>query len=150
MERWIIFGFAVCHPSLTNQTATELWTLSLSCNWVVSLFRDEVLYIHSYVQSFFEASGIKGYGKKASEVKDCYNAAIQSAGALHKERRVFLRSALRELSLLCSDQPGLLGPKALFIFMGLCFARDEVTFCTAKSSNGRVSTFFPLKCRSFG
>ena len=45
---------------------------------------------------------------------------------MHRERRKFLRSALRELVLLCADQPGLLGPKALFIFMGLCFARDEV------------------------
>lgn len=124
MESWIIFGFAVCHHSLTHSTANDLWTLALSCSWVISLFRDEVIYFHSYIQNFFES--IKGYSKKVNEVKDCYNSAIQSATPLHRERRIFLRSALRELSLLCSDQPGLLGPKALFIFMGLCFSRDEV------------------------
>lgn len=91
---------------------------------MIPLFRDEVLYIHNYIQVFFES--IKGYGKKVTEIKDCYNNALQNACNMHRERRKFLRSALRELVLLCSDQPGLLGPKALFVFMGLCFARDEV------------------------
>lgn len=36
--------------------------------------------------------------------------------------------ALRELSLLFTDQPGLLGPKALYLFMGLSMARDEVNW----------------------
>lgn len=125
LERWIIFGFALCHPTLSqNQTANELWVLALSSGWVVPLFRDEVLYIHSYIQAFFE--GIKGYSKKVTEVKDCYNNAVQNACIIHRERRKFLRSALRELVLLSADQPGLLGPKALFIFMGMCFCRDEV------------------------
>ncbi len=134
MESWLLFGFAVCHPSLAhNQTANEMWTLALSCNWVVSLFRDEVLYIHAYVQGFFES--LKGYGKKVSEVKDCYNSAVSNAATLHKERRGFLRSSLRELTLLCSDQPGLLGPKALFVFMGLCLARDEIIWLIQHHEN---------------
>ena len=37
-----------------------------------------------------------------------------------------MRTALKELALILTDQPGLLGPKALFVFMGLSFARDEV------------------------
>ena len=64
--------------------------------------------------------------KKVNEVKDCYNKAIQEACLKHRERRKYLRSAMRELVLLCADQPGLLGPKALFIFMGMSFCRDEV------------------------
>ena len=110
-----------------------MWNLALSGNWVVALYRDEVLYIHSYIQSFFE--GIKGYGKKVSEVKEYYNAAVQNSPAVHRERRNFLRSALRELSLLCSDQPGILGPKALFVFMGLCFARDEMVWMIQHHEN---------------
>lgn len=31
--------------------------------------------------------------------------------AIHRERRKFLRSALKELALIFTDQPGLLGPK---------------------------------------
>ncbi|QQP35606.1 Uncharacterized protein FKW44_023877, partial [Caligus rogercresseyi] len=96
-------------PPLTcQQDATELWKQALTSNWVISLFRDEVVYIHPHIQSFFES--IKGYGKKVNEVKDYQNAALQNASVLHRERRKFLRSALREI-------PGLLGPKALFIFM---------------------------------
>jgi NCK-associated protein 1 len=44
----------------------------------------------------------------------------------HKEKRQFLRASLRELSLLFSDQPGLLGPKALYLLIALSMARDEV------------------------
>jgi NCK-associated protein 1 len=132
IERWIIFGFAICHPALSqNQTANELWTLALSSGWIVPLFRDEVLYIHNYIQVFFEA--IKGYGKKVTEVKDCYTNAVQNSCIMHRERRKFLRSAMRELVLLCADQPGLLGPKALFVFMGMCFCRDEVKYFTILS-----------------
>ena len=59
-------------------------------------------------------------------MKECYNTAVTTAAANHRERRKFLRTALKELVLICSDQPGLLGPKALFVFMGLCFSRDEI------------------------
>ncbi len=45
---------------------------------------------------------------------------------IHREKRQFLRSALRELSLLFADQPGLFGPKALYLLIGLSMARDEV------------------------
>lgn len=32
-------------------------------------------------------------------------------GKIHMDRRMFLRTALRELELILTDQPGLLGPK---------------------------------------
>ncbi len=47
---------------------------------------------------------------------------------IHRERRKFLRTALKELCLILSDQPGLLGPKILFVWMGMSFARDEVAW----------------------
>jgi hypothetical protein len=72
--------------------------------------RDEIIYTHSYIQAFFET--IKGYSKKVSEVKEAYNVAVSTAAVNHRERRVFLRTAVKELVLICSDQPGLLGPKA--------------------------------------
>lgn len=137
IEHWIVFGFTVCHSSLSQgQTANELWTLALQSGWIMTLFRDEVVYIHQYLQTFFE--GIKGYGKKVTEIKELYNTALQKASELHKERRKFLRSAIREMALLCSDQPGLLGPKALFVFMGLCFCRDEVIWLIHHHENPPV------------
>ena len=137
IEHWIVFGFTVCHSSLSQgQTANELWTLALQSGWIMTLFRDEVVYIHQYLQTFFE--GIKGYSKKVTEIKELYNTALQKASELHKERRKFLRSAIREMALLCSDQPGLLGPKALFVFMGLCFCRDEVIWLIHHHENPPV------------
>ncbi len=70
MECWIVFGFAVCHAALVQiPQASELWTLALNCNWVMALFRDELLYVHSYMQGFFET--IKGYGKKVRLTTVC-------------------------------------------------------------------------------
>jgi NCK-associated protein 1 len=137
MERWIVFGFMLCHQFLGQEKpqdwATKLWLSALESSWVIALFRDEVLHMHSYIQSYFD--GIKGYGKRISEVKDCYNQAIQKAAHRHRERRKFLRTTLKELGLILTDQPGLLGPKALLIFIGLCCARDEVYWLLRHNDN---------------
>lgn len=133
LERWVIFGFALCHQMLQQDLANKMWVSALESGWVLALFRDEVIYIHSYIQGFFD--GIKGYGKRISEVKDCYHHAVQKAGYKHRERRKFLRTALKELGLILTDQPGLLGPKALLIFIGLCYARDEVFWLLRHNDN---------------
>ena len=46
---------------------------------------------------------------QVEEIKECYNHALQHAHLLHRERRKFLRTALKELALVFTDQPGLLG-----------------------------------------
>jgi len=51
---------------------------------------------------------------------------LNSSRYIHREKRQFLRASLRELSLLFTDQPGLLGPKARDLLVGLSMARDEV------------------------
>lgn len=67
----------LCHQALVKEQANKLWLAALESNWVIPLFRDEVLYVHGHIQQFFD--GIKGYGKRVSEVKDCYNHAVQKA-----------------------------------------------------------------------
>lgn len=133
VERWVILGFTLCHSFLNQEQPNQLWTTALESGWVLALFRDEVIYIHQYIQAFFE--GIKGYGKRVSEVKECYNHAIQKAGYRHRERRKFLRTALKELGLILTDQPGLLGPKVLLILMGLSHSRDEVLWLLRHRDN---------------
>jgi len=54
---------------------------------------------------------------------------------MHRERRKFFRTALKEMALVMTDQPGLLGPKALYVFMGLCYARDEVLWLVRHHDN---------------
>lgn len=49
------------------------------------------------------------------------------SASIHADRRRFLRVALRELCLFIKDQPGLLGPKMLFVWMALSFSRDELS-----------------------
>ncbi|EFA13274.1 membrane-associated protein Hem [Tribolium castaneum] len=133
MERWIVFGLLLIHPHLQQDHLNKLWINALESSWVLPLFRDEVIYTHQYICGYFDT--IKGYSKRASEVKDCHSQAIQKAGYKHRERRKFLRTALKELGLILMDQPGLLGPKALMVFMGLCYARDEVLWLLRHNDN---------------
>ncbi|XP_061167133.1 nck-associated protein 1-like isoform X2 [Saccostrea echinata] len=126
MERWIIFSMLLCHQYLQEAQLWDLWKTALQSGYIVQLCRDEVLHIHSYITSFFE--GLKGHNmsKRITEVRDLQHQALQSAPGIHRERRKFLRSALKELALIYTDQPGLLGPKGLYVFQGLAVARDEI------------------------
>jgi len=70
-------GFTLCHQFLAQPVAVNLWISALQSGWVIALFRDEVIFVHSFIQSFFD--GIKGYGKRVTEIKDCFNSAVANA-----------------------------------------------------------------------
>ncbi|KAL1505704.1 hypothetical protein ABEB36_005209 [Hypothenemus hampei] len=136
MERWIVFGIMLIHSVLIDSRQdhfNKLLLNALESFWVLPLFRDEVLYIHQYIWSYLDT--LKGYGKRISDIKDAYQQAVQKAGYNHRERRKFLRTALKELGLIFVDQPGLLGPKALMVFIGLCYSRDEVLWLLRHNDN---------------
>uniref|UniRef100_A0A3P8S8F1 NCK associated protein 1 like n=1 Tax=Amphiprion percula TaxID=161767 RepID=A0A3P8S8F1_AMPPE len=134
MERWIIIGFLLCHSSLnSNQASQELWKMALRSGIYLILTRDEVLNIHKVSEDLFDS--IKGYSKRVADIKECREHAIVNSGAMHRERRNFLRGALKELFKVLEDEPGLLGPKALFVFMALSFSRDEVLWLVRHSEN---------------
>ncbi|XP_071122006.1 nck-associated protein 1-like isoform X3 [Mytilus edulis] len=126
MEKWIIFGLMLCYQYLQEAKAWDLWKQVLQSGYIVQLCRDEVLHIHGFIVSFFET--IKGHNmkKKIDDVREFQHSALQTSPGIHKERRKFLRSALRELTQIYADQPGLLGPKALYVWQGLSVTRDEI------------------------
>lgn len=115
-----------------------MWAAALQNSLCTTIFRDEVLHIHSFVQQYFES--IKGYNRRVTDLKEFFQAASQQALFKHRERRKFLRTALRELTLLFKDEPGLLGPKVLFVWMALSFARDEVDWITRHAEHWPVQT----------
>uniref|UniRef100_A0A8C8A3L0 NCK associated protein 1 like n=1 Tax=Oryzias sinensis TaxID=183150 RepID=A0A8C8A3L0_9TELE len=134
MERWIIIGFLLCHSSLnTNQTSLELWKMALRSGLYLTLIRDEVFNIHKVTEDIFD--NFKGYSKRVADIKECREHVLINCGAMHRERRKFLRAALKELSQVLADEPGLLGPKALFVFMALSFSRDEVQWLVRHSES---------------
>lgn len=133
LEKWITFGFMLAHSHLNQPIAQDLFNKALQCGWCISLFREEVLHTHSFVQAFFES--IKVSNKKISEIKDAHNFVLQRAPNIHRERRKFLRTALKELCLILADQPGLLGPKILLALMGLSYARDEINWLLRHAEN---------------
>lgn len=127
MERWIIVGFLLTNGILnTNPQCLDLWKLALQGSLCITLIRDEILHIHKVIEEFF--GSIKGYGKRINDVKECKEHAVTNSGHFHRDRRAFLRTAVKELETVIADQPGLLGPKALFIFMALSFCRDEINW----------------------
>ncbi|MGH0180569.1 UNVERIFIED_CONTAM: hypothetical protein FKN15_004574 [Acipenser sinensis] len=134
MERWIIIGFLLCYGSLsTNPPSLELWKSALKSSLCITLIRDEVLLVHKVSEDFFD--GLKGHSKRTADIKECREYAVANSGQIHRERRNFLRSAVKELVNILSDEPGLLGPKALFVFMALSFSRDEVCWLVRHSEH---------------
>uniref|UniRef100_A0A8C5F0S1 NCK associated protein 1 like n=1 Tax=Gopherus evgoodei TaxID=1825980 RepID=A0A8C5F0S1_9SAUR len=127
IERWILIGFLLCHGCLSsNPQCLELWKLGLQGSLYISLIRDDALQLHRVTEEFF--GRLKGYGKQAADVKECKEHAVAHSGQLHRNRRAFLRNAVRELEALLSHQPGLLGPRALCVFVALSLCRDEVNW----------------------
>uniref|UniRef100_A0AAR2IJ89 Nck-associated protein 1 n=1 Tax=Pygocentrus nattereri TaxID=42514 RepID=A0AAR2IJ89_PYGNA len=134
MEKWIVFGFILCHAALnTDPAALSLWKLALQSSSCLCLFRDEVFHIHKAAEDLFV--NLRGYNKRVNDIRECKESALSHAGSMHRERRKFLRSALKELATVLADQPGLLGPKALFVFMALSFARDEIIWLLRHADN---------------
>lgn len=134
MERWIIIGFLLCHSSLnTHQASQELWKMALRSGLYLTLTRDETLNIHKVSEDLFDS--FKGYSKRVADIKECREHVLVNSGAMHRERRQFLRGAMKELYKVLEDEPGLLGPKALFVFMALSFSRDEVLWLVRHSEN---------------
>lgn len=70
-----------------------------------------------------DSSGIMYHFMLCHHLKSCSNCFVLFCficrGPVHKERRNYLRTALKEMSLILSDQPGLLGPKVGFHFLGM-------------------------------
>uniref|UniRef100_A0A8C0IRF5 NCK associated protein 1 like n=1 Tax=Chelonoidis abingdonii TaxID=106734 RepID=A0A8C0IRF5_CHEAB len=117
IERWILTGFLLCHGCLSsNPQCLELWKLGLQGSLYISLIRDDALQIHKVTEEFF------------GSLKGAITCPPLHSGQLHRNRRAFLRNAVRELEALLSDQPGLLGPKALCVFVALSLCRDEVNW----------------------
>uniref|UniRef100_A0AAY4EU17 Nck-associated protein 1 n=1 Tax=Denticeps clupeoides TaxID=299321 RepID=A0AAY4EU17_9TELE len=127
-------GFILCHGALNSDPAAlSLWKLALQSSSCLCLFRDEVFHIHKAAEDLFV--NLRGYNKRVNDIRECKESALSHAGSMHRERRKFLRSALKELATVLADQPGLLGPKALFVFMALSFARDEIIWLLRHADN---------------
>uniref|UniRef100_A0A8C6US03 Nck-associated protein 1 n=1 Tax=Neogobius melanostomus TaxID=47308 RepID=A0A8C6US03_9GOBI len=135
MEKWIVFGFILCHAVLNSDAAAlSLWKLALQSSTCLCLFRDEVFHIHKAAEDLFV--NIRGYNKRINDIRECKEQALSHAGSMHRERRKFLRSALKELATVLADQPGLLGPKVYFkTFLDISVA-DPLSF---------TSTLIPLQ-----
>nr|XP_025843531.1 nck-associated protein 1-like isoform X1 [Vulpes vulpes]XP_025843532.1 nck-associated protein 1-like isoform X2 [Vulpes vulpes] len=134
MERWIIIGFLLCSGCLnSNSQCQKLWKLCLQGSLYITLIREDVLQVHKVTEDLF--SSWKGYGKRVADIKESKEHVIANSGQFHCQRRQFLRMAVKELETVLTDEPGLLGPKALYVFMALSFIRDEVTWLVRHTEN---------------
>ncbi|KAG9491698.1 hypothetical protein GDO78_000286 [Eleutherodactylus coqui] len=129
MERWILIGFLLSHSALNSQQSSlELWKLALQGSHCIVLIRDDVLLIHRVTEEFF--GSIKGYA-----MNNMQTTGYKLNGQFHRARRMFLRGTVKELETILADEPGLLGPKALFAFMALSFCRDEINWLVRHAEN---------------
>uniref|UniRef100_A0A672LQ04 Nck-associated protein 1-like n=1 Tax=Sinocyclocheilus grahami TaxID=75366 RepID=A0A672LQ04_SINGR len=134
MERWILIGFLLCHSSLNaNADSQNLWKMALRNGLYLTVIRDEILNIHKLSEDFFDS--LKGFCQTPECRLNVHSSHGFSSGALRREKRNFLRNALKELTKVLEDEPALLGPKALFVFMALSFSRDEVLWLVRHAEN---------------
>jgi len=135
LEKWIYFGYLFSHSFMTtsHDATNDLWKPVLQGNFCLTLFRDEVIMLHKTAEELF--STIKGYNKKIAEIKESRDLAVQNAANNHRNKRNYLRMAMKDLVVILSDQPGLFGPKILYVFMALSYARDEVHWVIRHSKN---------------
>ncbi|CAH8612598.1 unnamed protein product [Dicrocoelium dendriticum] len=139
MERWVVFGYLLIYKDLSDEDAFARLKMALRHTYVVVLFRDEIIYVHSLIQSFLESVWTNKVGlKRISEVKETLATACSQTFEVHADRRAYLRSALRQLHLILADEPGFLGPKAFLVFWGLSYATDEVHWLLRHISNPAV------------
>lgn len=75
------------HQFLGQQDTLQLFMNALRCGWVTTLFRDEILHTHQFVQQYFETH--KGYNKRISEVKDAYNFVLQKRYFIFLPQTIF-------------------------------------------------------------
>ncbi|RMX61247.1 hypothetical protein pdam_00007400 [Pocillopora damicornis] len=132
MQKWILFGYTLCHQQLAMPGVTDIWKIALQDGYCVTLFRDEVIMYHKEFQNLLD--GMKGYGKRVKDIQDAMTHVL-TRGPIHKERRNYLRTALREMSLILSDQPGLLGPKIIVVLQALSMTRDEIMWLVRHTCN---------------
>ncbi|CAH8495980.1 unnamed protein product [Schistosoma guineensis] len=149
MERWVVFGYLLIYPELTDEDSFNRLKVALRHSYVVVLFREEVIYIHSLLQSFLESSWVNKVGaKRINEIKETFSIACSQTPKMHADRRAYLRLSLRQLHLILSDEPGLLGPKAFLVFWGLSYASDEVHWLLRHSANPIVKKSATMASRT--
>ncbi|VDK88859.1 unnamed protein product [Dibothriocephalus latus] len=124
MERWVIFGYLVIYPTLTeDDDAFSRLRLALRNSYVVVLYRDEVVHVHSLLTSFLETVWTaRSTSKRLTDIKESLSVACSQAPGVHSDRQLLfymedLRNLLRTYSpviqrfhvqLLSSyDAPGL-------------------------------------------
>ncbi|TUI90455.1 Nck-associated protein 1-like [Bagarius yarrelli] len=104
----------------SNAASLDLWKMALRSGFYVTLIRDEVINVHKLSEEHFDS--IKGYSKRIADIKECKENAT-------------LNCSLKELTMVLEDQPALLGPKVLFVFMALSFSRDEICWLVRHHEN---------------
>eukprot|EP00794_Sanderia_malayensis_P017054 gene17054-18772_t len=127
MINWISICYMLCPSQLTGQPGgLDIWKLALQDGFCIKLFRDEILMIHKEFSMLFDS--MKGFSKRKKDIEECLNIAMTNSASFHRERRRYLRMAIEELNEIFSDQPGLLGPKALVALLALSLGKDEVNW----------------------
>ncbi|KAF5729205.1 protein NAP1-like isoform X2 [Tripterygium wilfordii] len=145
-SEWVLLGYLVCPDELLRVTSIDIALVVLKENLVLTLFRDEYLFLHEDYQLYvlprileskkmaksgrtkqkeadLEYSVAKQVEKMISEV---HEQALLSCDATHRERRILLKQEIGRMVLFFTDQPSLLAPNIQMVFSALALAQSEV------------------------
>ena len=127
---WVLIGFLVCPSELQKDGALALLQQVLSDTWVIPIFRDQSLEIHSQFRELYTRykhnNWIFNDDVNKDFVKAGVNAAITNSGIVHNQHRAQLRWYLKQLTLMLQAHPGLSAPKFSLILAILAYAKSEI------------------------
>ncbi len=105
--RWSMATYTHCTVTIPLRPIHTTWIFWRA--WKSKCFQDGHLFNESnFCKKYFSNTNAR---KLVEVLKDTQAVSMQQARLFHQEKRQFLCMALRELNLVFTDQPGLLGPK---------------------------------------
>lgn len=130
MHDWVVFGFLTC-PGVINEEVLFFLAKALNHGFVISVFRDQVLYTHAEFDALFDKNkfpNVAALPKYRKTITDTLAYSIMRSHKDHAKRRSYLRHQLKSLSLLLAEHPGLIAPKIQMVLSALALANGELDF----------------------
>lgn len=156
---WVLYAGIVC-PELflrEDRQFLDLFnTVSRDCLFV-PVFREHRASVHELtdeLSKWFPPRNFKVTAPRDLKLKKVFKEeskeAALSCGRRHREKRSYLRGEMKRLAHLCSDTPGLLGPKFPMVLAALSMGKAELLwYFYHKDANTRRDRMKHLNLEDF-
>lgn len=123
MQEWVVWGYYACPSAIINENSVTLLCDILKDNFVMPIYRDQVINVHEEFNSIFDKNIVwvkKEKGAfKITKHKKAFKAATENLDGMkkaHEDMRVYLSHEVELLVELFNEFPSLLAPRIQLVF----------------------------------